>query len=55
VHVAAEVRGAGATGAAGDAGVELIAAVTPEALRELALSPGAPVSFAFKAAAVRVF
>jgi tungstate transport system ATP-binding protein len=45
LHVAADMGG----------GVELIAAVTPEAVRELGLAPGTPVVFAFKAAAVRVF
>ncbi|MBI1967542.1 MAG: ATP-binding cassette domain-containing protein [Gemmatimonadetes bacterium] len=45
VHVAADVGG----------GVELIAVVTEEAARELALVPGLPVVYAFKASAVRVF
>lgn len=43
VHVTAEV------------GVDLVAAVTEEAVRELGLTPGAPVTCAFKASAVRVF
>jgi tungstate transport system ATP-binding protein len=43
VHVTAEV------------GIELVAAVTEEAVRELGLLPGAPVTCAFKASAVRVF
>jgi len=38
-----------------DVGVELIAVVTADAARELALSPGGAVVFAFKASAVRVF
>ncbi|HXH62690.1 MAG TPA: TOBE domain-containing protein, partial [Gemmatimonadales bacterium] len=38
-----------------DVGVELIAVVTAEAVRELALTPGGAVVFAFKASAVRVF
>jgi len=38
-----------------DVGVELVAAVTEEAARDLALAPGNPVAFAFKASAVRVF
>jgi len=38
-----------------DVGVELIAIVTAEACRELALAPDAPVVFSFKASAVRVF
>lgn len=37
-----------------DVGIELVAAVTPEAVRELDLRPGSQVVFAFKAAAVRV-
>jgi tungstate transport system ATP-binding protein len=38
-----------------DVGVELVAAVTEEAVRELGLVPGARVTCAFKASAVRVF
>ncbi len=38
-----------------DVGIELVAAVTPDAVRDLALVPGAAVVFAFKAASVRVF
>jgi tungstate transport system ATP-binding protein len=38
-----------------DVGVELVARVTEEAVRELALAPGSPVVLAFKASAVRVF
>jgi molybdopterin-binding protein len=38
-----------------DVGVELVAIVTAEACRELALAPDAPVVFSFKASAVRVF
>jgi tungstate transport system ATP-binding protein len=38
-----------------DVGVELVAIVTADAARELALAPGAPVVFSFKASAVRVF
>lgn len=38
-----------------DVGIELIAAVTEEAVRELALTPGERVTYAFKASAVRVF
>lgn len=38
-----------------DVGVELVAAVTEEAVRELGLVPGAQVTCAFKASAVRVF
>jgi len=45
VHVAADIGG----------GVELIAVITEEAARELALAPGMPVVYAFKASAVRVF
>ena len=43
VHVTAEV------------GIELVAAVTEEAVRELGLVPGAAVTYAFKASAVRIF
>ena len=45
----------GAVHLTADVGIELVAAVTPEAVSEMALAPGAPVVFAFKAAAVRVF
>jgi tungstate transport system ATP-binding protein len=45
----------GAVHVAADVGVELVAIVTEEAVRELGLTPGAPVVFAFKASAVRVF
>ncbi len=45
----------GAVHLTADVGIELVAAVTTEAVRELALVPGATVVFAFKAAAVRVF
>ena len=45
VHVSADVGG----------GVELIAVITEEAARELALAPGSAVVYAFKASAVRVF
>lgn len=38
-----------------DVGVELVAAVTEEAVRELGLVPGTQVTCAFKASAVRVF
>ncbi|HEY6807518.1 MAG TPA: ATP-binding cassette domain-containing protein [Gemmatimonadales bacterium] len=38
-----------------DVGVELIAVVTPDAVRDLALTPGGAVVFAFKASAVRIF
>src|SRR6266498_2861549 len=40
---------------AADVGVELIAVITEEAARDLRLAPGNPVTFAFKASAVRVF
>jgi len=45
----------GAVHVTADVGVELVAAVTEEAARDLALAPGNPVAFAFKASAVRVF
>ena len=38
-----------------DVGIELVAAVTPDAVADLNLVPGASVVFAFKAASVRVF
>ncbi len=38
-----------------DVGVELVAVITEAAARDLALAPGSPVVFAFKASAVRVF
>jgi tungstate transport system ATP-binding protein len=38
-----------------DVGIELVAVVTAEAARDLALAPDAPVVFSFKASAVRVF
>jgi molybdopterin-binding protein len=38
-----------------DVGVELVALVSEEAARDLALGPGSTVVFAFKATAVRVF
>src|SRR5207253_3820627 len=45
----------GAVHVTADVGVELVAVVTEEATRDLALAPGSPVAFAFKASAVRVF
>ncbi len=54
--------GSGGAGGAGgavhvtaDVGVELVAVVTDEAARDLGLTLGSPVVFAFKASAVRVF
>ncbi|HYL22556.1 MAG TPA: ATP-binding cassette domain-containing protein [Gemmatimonadales bacterium] len=38
-----------------DVGVELVAVITEEAVRDLGLVPGGPVVFSFKASAVRVF
>ena len=38
-----------------DMGIALVAAVTPDAVADLNLVPGASVVFAFKAASVRVF
>ena len=46
---------AGAVHVTADVGVELVAVVTEEAVRDLQLIPGSPVAFAFKANAVRVF
>jgi len=45
----------GAVHVTADVGVELVAVVTEEAARDLALTPGGPVVFSFKASAVRVF
>jgi molybdopterin-binding protein len=53
--MAIEHRGAGVHVRADMAGVELVAAVTAEAARDLALTPGGPVVFSFKATAVQVF
>lgn len=50
-----ERRGAGVHVRADFDGVELVAAVTAEAARELALTPGGVVVFSFKATAVKVF
>ena len=52
--MAIDRRGAGVHVTA-DVGVELVAVVTAEAARDLAIAPGAPVVFAFKASAVQVF
>ena len=50
-------RAGGGSGVAvtADVGVELVAVVTAEAARELALAPDVAVVFSFKASAVRVF
>jgi tungstate transport system ATP-binding protein len=53
--MAVERRGAGVRVIADLGGVELIAVVTADAARDLALAPGASVVFSFKASAVRVF
>ncbi|MGH7671533.1 MAG: ATP-binding cassette domain-containing protein [Gemmatimonadales bacterium] len=45
----------GAAHVTADVGVELVALVTAEAARDLALAPDDPVVFSFKASAVRVF
>src|SRR3989440_4858707 len=45
----------GAVHVTADVGVELVAVITEEAVRDLALAPGTPVVFSFKASAVRVF
>src|SRR5437762_3500673 len=55
VGMAIEHRGAGVHVRAELGGVELIAMVTSEAARDLALGPGSAVVFSFKASAVRVF
>ncbi|HEV8398851.1 MAG TPA: ATP-binding cassette domain-containing protein [Gemmatimonadales bacterium] len=54
-RVASHRGGGGGVAVTADVGVELIAIVTADACRELALAPGAPVVFSFKASAVRVF
>lgn len=53
--MAIERFGAGVHVRADVGGVELVAAITAEAARDLALSPGGAVVFSFKATAVRVF
>ncbi|HEY3220605.1 MAG TPA: ATP-binding cassette domain-containing protein [Gemmatimonadales bacterium] len=53
--MAIEHRGAGVHVRADMGGVELVAAVTADAVRDLALTPGAAVVFSFKATAVQVF
>ena len=50
-----ERRGAGVRVTADIGGVELVAVVTADAARDLALAPGASVVFSFKASSVRVF
>jgi tungstate transport system ATP-binding protein len=50
-----ERRGAGVRVSAEIDGIELVAVVTADAARDLALAPGATVVFSFKASAVRVF
>jgi molybdopterin-binding protein len=47
--------GEGAVHVTADVGVELVAVVSEEAVRDLGLAPGSPVVFSFKASAVRVF
>jgi tungstate transport system ATP-binding protein len=53
--MALERRGAGVHVRAEMGGIELVAVVTAEAARDLALAPGALVVFSFKASAVQVF
>src|SRR5258705_849679 len=53
--MAIEHRGAGVHIRADMGGVELVAAVTAEAVRDLALTPGGAGVFSFKATAVQVF
>ncbi len=55
IGMAIEHRGAGVHVRAELGGVELIAMLTSEAARDLALGPGSAVVFSFKASAVRVF
>ena len=47
--------GGGAVHVTADVGVELVAAISEEAVRDLGLTPGSQAIFAFKASAVRVF
>ena len=54
-RIAAQRPGGGVVHVTADVGVELVAIVTAEAARDLALAPDAPVVFSFKASAVRVF
>ena len=54
-RIAAHRPGGGGVAVTADVGVELVAIVTAEAARELALAPDVPVVFSFKASAVRVF
>jgi tungstate transport system ATP-binding protein len=54
-RIAAQRPGGGIVHVTADVGVELVAVVTAEAARDLALAPDAPVVFSFKASAVRVF
>jgi len=53
--MAIEQRGAGVHVRADMNGVDLVAAVTADAARDLALTPGGTVVFSFKATAVQVF
>ena len=55
VGLAIEHRGAGVHVRADMGGIELVAAVTAQAARDLGLTPGAQVVFSFKATAVQVF
>jgi tungstate transport system ATP-binding protein len=48
-------RRPGAVHVTADVGVELVAVVTEDAVRDLGLTPGSPVVYSFKASAVRVF
>jgi tungstate transport system ATP-binding protein len=54
-RMADQRRGGGTVHVTADVGVELVAAVTAEAVGDLALAPGSPVVFSFKASAVQVF
>ena len=55
VGLAIDHRGAGVHVRADMGGIELVAAVTAEAARDVGLTPGAQVVFSFKATAVQVF
>ena len=54
-RIAAQRPGGGVVHVTADVGIELVALVTAEAARDLALAPDTPVVFSFKASAVRVF
>jgi molybdopterin-binding protein len=54
-RIAAQRPGEGVVHVTADVGIELVAVVTAEAVKDLALAPDTHVVFSFKASAVRVF